>query len=60
MCIRDRFKIANFRKESFSFLEMTSSFFKKFKFINSDNDNYNNNEFDDNAQLKYTSRGLYR
>ncbi|QHS75131.1 Ecm30p [Saccharomyces paradoxus] len=54
------FKIANFRKESFSFLEMTSSFFKKFKFINSDNDNYNNNEFDDNAQLRYTSRGLYR
>ncbi|EJS42634.1 ecm30p [Saccharomyces arboricola H-6] len=54
------FKIANFRKESISFLEMTSSFFKKFKFINSDNDNYNNNEFDDNAQLKYTSRGLYR
>ena len=54
------FKIANFRKESFSFLEMTSSFFKKFKFINSDNDNYNNNEFDDNTQLRYTSRGLYR
>ncbi|EHN01041.1 Ecm30p [Saccharomyces cerevisiae x Saccharomyces kudriavzevii VIN7] len=54
------FKIANFRKESFSFLEMTSSFFKKFKFINGDNDNYNNDEFDDNAHLRYTSRGLYR
>lgn len=54
------FKVGNLRKESFSFLEMTSSFFKKFKFTNSDNDNYNNNEFDDNAQLRYTSRGLYR
>ncbi|QID86984.1 Protein M30 [Saccharomyces pastorianus] len=54
------FRVGDFKKESFSFLEMTSSFFKKFKFTNSDNDNYNNNEIDDNAQLRYTSRGLYR